>query len=798
VKLARLFAWTTLLLVAMVGLMLSNIVLAEWRGYRTSQAGLDAMQTAWQAMVVAEKASAERGPTNGVLGDGEPPDPAKQERLRTARATTDRVLHELLQSLQARPALAGGEAERAVQKAQEQLAAARGAADAMAALRREQREPARLMAVVHGMFDVIPVVMEAVTLLARDAESIYPQFSDAIVGARLAAELREYAGRLGSQFTAALNAGQPLGASEQVAIQTLRGRIAQLQELIELPTRTWQADPRMSAAVDEMRQQYFGHGLAFIADVERASQERRPYGLDTAAFAARYVPDMGSIVRLRDVMISIAIEGGEARKAQARRTLAWISSLGAATLLVLALVFLTIRQRVLRPLLGVTRSLGELAGGRLDSAAPVSNRPDEIGDMQRAVAALQASSIDKERLEAQLRSSRDQVTAQAGQLERQNEALKENARLREDVERISRHDIKTPLNSIVAIPRLLRERRGLPAEDRELLNVVERAGYRILSMVNLSLDLFRMEQGKYVFRPERVDAEVLVRNVFTDLRAQSDSHGVALQLAPVAAPVHAWAEELLSYSMLANLLKNAVEASPRGAEVTVRLEPADDEGKVALHIHNRGVVPDAVRASFFRKYATAGKPSGTGLGAYSAWRMARAQEGDISMRTSEEDGTLVTVRLLAPPPQPSGMPGVAAPALRVLLVDDDEWNLLIGRRFLPAGLQVDTAADGESALALCAAQPYELVVMDLDMPVMGGIEAARRLRAQEAAGGARAYLVALSSHDDAQTRQRCMDAGFDQYATKPVTPEKLADVAVRAAERRGAFLPSSPSPLEQP
>ena len=795
-RLTRLFALTTMLLVALVGVLLSNMVLTEWRGYRFAGKGLEAMETAYKAMVVAEKVSAERGPTNGVLGDADTPDPEKRARLAKARATSDGALRALADAIAANPALVGGEAERAMRRAQAQLATARQDVDQVAAMKRDDRSPERLMGAVHEMFDVIPVVMESVTLLSKDAEAIYPQFSDSIVGARLAAELREHAGRLGSQFTAALNAQKPLAEPEQHAIQVLRGRIEQLQVLIELPTRTWQADPRIVNAIQEMKQRYFGDGLAFVASVEKASQEGRPYGMDTAQFAARYVPDMGSIVQLRDVMISIAIEGGQARKEQARRNLAWMMSLGLAIFLVLAAVFVLIRERVLKPLLGATRVLGEIANGQLDAVVPAANRVDEIGDMLRAVAALKQSSIDKQRLEEQLRASRDQIASQASQLEQQNEALKENVRLREEVERIGRHDIKIPLNSIIAIPRLLRERKSLPPDDEEMLGIVERAGYRILSMVNLSLDLFKMENGTYIFRPDVVDLGDLVRKVMTDLRTYAATRNVNLRVVALGTePVRAWAEELLCYSMLANLMKNAVEASPERADVTVRLEPAEEARRVCVRIHNRGSVPASIRGSFFRKYQTAGKASGTGLGAYSAWRMAKVQDGDIAFETSDEDGTTITVKLRAAPAGhmvPAERHAQAAPAsslgklaaLNVLVVDDDEINVLILRRFLPPPLRVESAGNGRAALELAAREHYDVVIMDLDMPVMGGLDAIRALRQQEATGGTpRAYAVALSSHEDARTQAQCLEAGFDRYVTKPVSREKVEDALAPLAER---------------
>ncbi len=398
--------------------------------------------------------------------------------------------------------------------------------------------------------------------------------------------------------------------------------------------------------------------------------------------------------------------------------------------------------------------------------------------------------------EEALRASRDQIAAQARLLERQNETLKENVRLREEVERIGRHDIKTPLNSIVAVPRLLREERRLGPEADELLGIVERAGYRILSMVNLSLDLYKMEQGNYVFRPDAVDLIDLAGKVIADVRVHAESKRVVVRQTVRRLPF-AWAEELLCYSLLANLLKNAVEASPEGAQVWVRAESSGDH--VLVRIHNEGAVPVAIRESFFQKYASLGKASGTGLGTYSARLMARVQDGEVSMETSNEGGTTLTVRLRAAPE--GAMPATtrhanerrgvdpvllaSLPPSRVLLVDDDEYNLLIVRRFLPTPpFTVETAINGRVALAAAQARWPDLVFMDLDMPVMGGMEAVRELRALQAAnGGSPCCIVALSSHDDEATRTQALGAGFDRYLSKPVTRELIQEtlLALRAA-----------------
>jgi two-component sensor histidine kinase len=165
-------------------------------------------------------------------------------------------------------------------------------------------------------------------------------------------------------------------------------------------------------------------------------------------------------------------------------------------------------------------------------------------------------------------------------------------------------------------------------------------------MVNLSLDLFRMEEGTYRLRAQAVDLGAIVQTVTRELQAHARSKQVRLALDLPREPVHAQGEELLCYSTLANLLKNALEASPDGGEVriTLRRSSDGDGDAVALDIHNAGQVALELRDRFFEKYATHGKAGGTGLGAYSARLMARVQRGSLRMR-SDEQGTTLSLRL---------------------------------------------------------------------------------------------------------------------------------------------------------
>ena len=362
-----------------------------------------------------------------------------------------------------------------------------------------------------------------------------------------------------------------------------------------------------------------------------------------------------------------------------------------------------------------------------------------------------------------------------------NRALEESVRLREEVDRMSRHDLKTPLNAIIGISRLMQEEGRLSAEDAQLATRIEEAGFRLLSMINLSLDMFRMEQGTYPLSPKAVDLRDVLDKVVRDLRSHAKAKRASVRIEGAA---HAWVEELLCYSMLANVTKNAIEASPAGGTVTLSIQPAE-EG-VSIRIHNAGAVPETMRDRFFEKYSTAGKQGGLGLGTYSARLMARTLMGDIEMQTSETAGTTLAVRLAAAAaPQAERDSGArsAPPVPRlsslaeghsILVVDDDEFSRLVVQRQLPASSRVCVASNGSEALDAVLIDPPDAIVMDLDMPVMGGLEAAARIRAAEKESGRkRCTMIAASSHDDEATRLRALEAGFDAYLEKPVSADAL-------------------------
>jgi len=383
--------------------------------------------------------------------------------------------------------------------------------------------------------------------------------------------------------------------------------------------------------------------------------------------------------------------------------------------------------------------------------------------------------------------------------EERSRTLEENARLREDVERISRHDLKTPLNSILGAARLLHGDARLAPDQQELVGVLQRAGLRMLEMVNLSLGLFRMETGSFELRPQAVNLHETVSRVLVDLHSYAEAHRVALQWegAP-AAPVHVRGEELLCYSIVANLVKNAVEAAGPGARVTIALAAGDP---VALKVHNPGAVPPEIADRFFDKYVTSGKSGGTGLGTYSARLMAQAQHGALRMDTGAQ-GTTLTLTLPAlkgalPPaasasaeaPQDDWLS--ALPARDLLLVDDDEFTRLVTGRMLPPPFRVETASNGQAAVEAMTRRWPHYLLLDMEMPSRGGVDTVRWAREREAAQGlAHCRVLMMSGNDDEDSAARALAAGADRFLVKPVSRERLL-AALRELEFARPVAPAS-------
>ena len=238
------------------------------------------------------------------------------------------------------------------------------------------------------------------------------------------------------------------------------------------------------------------------------------------------------------------------------------------------------------------------------------------------------------------------------ELKKQNAILQENMHLREVVEEISRHDLKNPMNVFNNVPDMLLNDRDLLPEllpkHLNWLNLMKKAAQQMMEMIHRSLDLYKMERGTYQLTPVPVNLLKIVHEVFLtfdDLMVSKKLASIVLLDQKPAGDHDTFevqGEEYLFFSLLSNLIKNAIEASPEGKAITVALSVSP---KLTIAIKNQGVIPPQIRERFFERYTTFGKEHGTGLGVFSARLMVTTLGGDLSFTSDEVDGTTLFVTL---------------------------------------------------------------------------------------------------------------------------------------------------------
>lgn len=227
-------------------------------------------------------------------------------------------------------------------------------------------------------------------------------------------------------------------------------------------------------------------------------------------------------------------------------------------------------------------------------------------------------------------------------------------RMREDVERTIRHDLKSPLTAILGMSEILLN--DVPeGTGRDLIEGIADGAKRMRAIIDSSFALHKMEEGTYELHPEPEDLlEILAdtqRELDPMLAKRSISVTTTVDGGEPAGSVLVLGERCHLHSMLTNLLKNAIEAGPPGTAIGIAVETGES---IRIAIHNDSLVPTEIRRTLFRPYVTSGKPDGTGLGLFSAQLIAAAHGGDIQYRSADSEGTTFTVTLRAAAGAPRG------------------------------------------------------------------------------------------------------------------------------------------------
>jgi PAS domain S-box-containing protein len=350
------------------------------------------------------------------------------------------------------------------------------------------------------------------------------------------------------------------------------------------------------------------------------------------------------------------------------------------------------------------------------------------------------------------------------------------------------HEIRTPLNAITGMVHLIRHDHGDAAKDHRL-DAVESASQHLLEVINAILDLSKIDSGKFELAHGPVRLRQIVDNVLSMLAPRAQVKGLALSTEIGELPPVLLGDATRLQQALLNYVANAIKFTEQGV-IVIRVAAAPPvDGRVCLRfeVEDSGIGIDAATLErLFRPFEQADNSatrahSGTGLGLAVTRRFARAMGGDAGAESVAGRGSRFwfTAWLATAAGAEAGEPTLvpAAPAeagrfagRRVLLVEDEPVNRLIARSLLErSGLTVVEAADGAQALELAAAQPFDLILMDMQMPRMDGLEATRRLRQRSA----KPPIVALTANAFAEDRRSCLDTGMDDFLAKPFEPAGL-------------------------
>lgn len=354
------------------------------------------------------------------------------------------------------------------------------------------------------------------------------------------------------------------------------------------------------------------------------------------------------------------------------------------------------------------------------------------------------------------------------------------------------HELRTPLNAVIGFSRLMAKLPSLSADEIRNLEIINRAGNHLLSLINDVLELSKIEAGRVQLRDEAVSLSELFDDIADMLGERAANAGLRLEIdtgQPGSLPQAISGDSVKLKQVLINLLGNAIKFTPTGAvTLRVRCRQSPDQTQrleFAVSDTGPGIPPEEQRRIFepFVQLGTTAKSSGTGLGLSISSQYLRLMGSDLQVESTPGHGTIFRFSLPIKAPHkalPQPRKRHANPLLaeadrgkRVLIAEDTpEARLLLLCLLEPMGFTVAEARDGREALAQAAEFKPDLILMDWRMPLLDGLSATRQIRTGH---GPQPRIVILSANAFEENRLAALAAGADGYLRKPLDSEELYD-----------------------
>jgi len=449
-----------------------------------------------------------------------------------------------------------------------------------------------------------------------------------------------------------------------------------------------------------------------------------------------------------------------------------------ATLFIISLFFLgavslvvyIFANGILNALLSLIQYAKRVSEGDLELQLEATTRKDELGILHNALRNL------------------------VGVLQTALQKSKEASRMKSEFLANMSHEIRTPLNAIIGMTHLSLRDGNLSAKQLTYLEKTQFAANSLLGVINDVLDISKVEAGMLSIERIPFNMKEVAENTLAVHEENARKRGIALSLEySAAAPNFFIGDPLRIGQVLNNLLGNAIKFTQKG-QVAVRCwgESADNTAIMHVSVTDSGIgISQAVIDTLFQPFTQADasisrKFGGTGLGLAISKRIVELMEGDISVESIEGQGSTFSFFIKLPiaeqeqeeqetPSLTTSLEDLGIKGRRILVAEDNPINQLVLQEMLaPSGAQIILANNGQEALDAVKAQPFDLVLMDMQMPVMGGLEATVKIR--ELPTAKNLPIIAVTANAMEEDKDKGLACGMNAYLTKPIDPVELVRV----------------------